>query len=71
MTFTIIATVWGHTMAYIGVKGIQYVAKVSLYLNLIPLLMIMMVFFQTAAGIEKYPVTDPQSIWPSRPSSPA
>ena len=54
LPFAIIAVIWGFAMAYIGVKGIQYVAKVSLYLNLIPFLMILVVFFQTAGGISKY-----------------
>jgi cytosine permease len=46
-------------MAYIGVKGIQYVARVSLFLNAIPLLMILFVFAQTASGIGKYvPASD-------------
>ncbi len=47
-------------MGYIGVKGIQYVAKASLYLNMIPFLMILIVFFKTAGGISKYTVPDPQ-----------
>jgi len=42
--------VWGLATAYIGVKGIQYVAKVSLYLNLIALLMVLVVFLRTSGG---------------------
>jgi cytosine permease len=34
MEFAIVAVLWGYIMAYIGVKGIQYVAKASLFLNL-------------------------------------
>jgi cytosine permease len=52
--FTIIASVWGLLMAYIGVKGIQYVAKVSLYLNLIAFLMVLFVFVKTSGGIAQY-----------------
>ncbi len=54
--FTIIAIIWGYTMAWIGAKGIQYVAKVSLYLNVISFLMILVVFFRTAGGIGSYTV---------------
>src|SRR5256886_9127704 len=36
LPFAIIAIVWGYLMAYIGIKGIQYVAKVSLILNINP-----------------------------------
>jgi cytosine permease len=43
-------------MAWIGAKGIQYVAKVSLLLNSIPLLMLLYVLFQTGGGISKYEV---------------
>jgi cytosine permease len=57
--FAGVAIVWGYVMAYIGVKGIQYVARVSLFLNAIPLLMILFVFAQTASGIGKYvPASD-------------
>jgi cytosine permease len=52
--FTVIATVWGLVMAYIGVKGIQYVARVSLYLNLIAFLMVLFVFVKTSGGISQY-----------------
>jgi cytosine permease len=57
--FTIIAIVWGYVMAYVGVKGIQYVAKVSLILNIIPLLMILFVFVKTLPGISRFTVTNP------------
>ena len=42
-------------------KGIQYVAKVSLILNIIPLLMILFVFVKTSPGISRYtaPHSDP------------
>jgi cytosine permease len=52
--FTVIAVVWGLVMAYIGVKGIQYVAKVSLYLNLVAFLMVLFVFIKTSGGIAHY-----------------
>ena len=52
--FIIAGIVWGYSMGWIGAKGIQYVAKVSLYLNFIPLLMLIIVLFQTAGGIGQY-----------------
>jgi cytosine permease len=54
--FVIVGILWGLTMAFVGAKGIQYVAKVSLYLNAIPLLMLIYVFFQTAGGVANYQV---------------
>jgi cytosine permease len=52
--FAVTGVVWGCLMAWVGAKGIQYVAKVSLLLNAIPLLMLAIVFFQTAGGIGQY-----------------
>jgi cytosine permease len=57
--FIVIGVIWGYAMAYIGVMGIQYVAKLSLYLNLIPFLMILLVFAKTAPGIPSYVPADP------------
>jgi cytosine permease len=59
IAFTIIAIFWGYVMAYVGVKGIQYVAKVSLILNVIPLLMILFVFVKTLPGLSRYKVAHP------------
>ena len=59
LPFTIIAVVWGLATAYIGVKGIQYVARISLYLNLIALLMVLVVFLRTSGGVTLYKVVEP------------
>jgi cytosine permease len=53
-TFTIVAVVWGYVMAYVGAKGIQYVAKVALYLNIVAFLMVLVVFAKTAGGVSQY-----------------
>lgn len=60
LVFALIAVAWGYTMAYVGVMGIQYVAKLSLFLNAIPFVMILFVFLQTKDGIAKHAV-DPAS----------
>jgi cytosine permease len=59
LPFILIGVIWGYVMAYIGVMGIQYVAKLSLLLNAIPLLMILIVFSKTAPGISQYVPPDP------------
>lgn len=59
LPFAVAAVLWGYTMAYVGVKGIRYVARFALYLNVIPLAMILFVFLRTAGGIEGHVVTDP------------
>jgi cytosine permease len=57
--FTIISIVWGYTMAYIGAKGIQYVASVSRYLNVISFLMVLTVFVKTMGGTGQHALTAP------------
>jgi cytosine permease len=52
--FIITGLAWGLALAWVGAKGIQYVAKVSLLLNAIPLIMLLIVLFQTAGGIGNY-----------------
>jgi len=54
--FIVAGVLWGLVMAWVGAKGIQYVARVSLLLNAIPLLMLLVVVFQTAGGIGHYQV---------------
>lgn len=54
--FIITGLLWGLVMAWVGAKGIQYVAKVSLLLNAIPLIMLLIVLAQTAGGIGQYQV---------------
>jgi cytosine permease len=54
--FTIIAVAWGYTMAYIGAKGIEYVSRVSLWLNGISALMVLFVFVKTMGGVSQHTV---------------
>ncbi len=60
LVFGAVAVAWGYSMAYIGVMGIQYVAKLSLFINAIPLVMILVVLLKTSGGISGHVVTDPQ-----------
>jgi cytosine permease len=57
--FILIAILWGYGLTYVGVKGIQYVGKFSLYLSGITLLMILFVFFRTAGGVGQFVPSDP------------
>jgi cytosine/uracil/thiamine/allantoin permease len=52
--FIITGALWGYAMAYIGVKGIKYVGRVALLLNFIPLVMLIVVFLETARGVSHY-----------------
>jgi cytosine permease len=58
LLFTVIAVVWGYATATVGAKGVQYVAKVSQILTIIPALMVLFVFFKTAGGISSFQPTD-------------
>jgi cytosine permease len=60
LLFAVVAILWGYTMAYVGVKGIRYVARLALFLNIIPFLMILVVFFQTQLGLELHRPSEPQ-----------
>lgn len=61
MPFIVTGVVWGYVMAWIGVMGIQYVAKVATFLNFIPLLMLVVVFAKTAPGITGHVPSEPDS----------
>jgi cytosine permease len=59
LLFTGVAIVWGYATGFVGAKGVQYVAKVSQILTVIPALMVLYVFVKTAGGISSFQVTDP------------
>ncbi|MFB3776714.1 MAG: cytosine permease [Bryobacteraceae bacterium] len=58
LPFALVAVVWAYGLTYIGVKGIRYVGRFSLYLNAITLLMILVVFFRTAGGLAEFTPSD-------------
>ena len=47
----VVASVWIILGAFVGVKGIQYVARVATFLPLIPLAILVILFVMTAGGI--------------------
>jgi cytosine permease len=56
MPFIITGVIWGLVLSFVGAKGIQYVAKIATFLNFIPLLMLLIVVFQTASGVSQFQV---------------
>ncbi|MCX6903277.1 MAG: cytosine permease [Verrucomicrobia bacterium] len=50
----VIMVVWGVLAAFVGLKGIQYVAKVATYLPLIPLAVLLVMYFKTASGVGSF-----------------
>ncbi len=54
LPFAVIAAVWSLALGFVGAKGIQYVGKFALYLNLVPLFMIVIVAAKTGASAFHY-----------------
>ncbi len=52
--FVAVGILWGLAFSFVGALGIQYVSKVATFLNFIPLLMLLVVFFQTAGSAGGY-----------------
>ncbi|MGE5611229.1 MAG: cytosine permease [Bacillota bacterium] len=50
----ILMVAWGVLAAFIGLKGIQYVAKVATYLPLIPIVTLIVLFFATVKGLGSF-----------------
>jgi cytosine permease len=46
-----IGVIWALVAAFVGLKGIHYVAKVATYLPLIPLVILLILLFKTVGGI--------------------
>jgi cytosine permease len=59
--FSIIVVVWVYSLGWIAIKGIHYVARVAKYLNWVPLIMIVVVFWANRGGISHYQVAQPHA----------
>ena len=61
--FTIVAIIWAAVAVFMAIKGIQYIGKVSTYLPIVPLVMILIVFFSNVGTAGKYtPAADGQPL---------
>jgi cytosine permease len=66
----IVATIFAVTGAFIGLKGIQYVARVATYLPLIPLIVLLILLAKTIGGVAEFTPgkiigeTNPQALAP-------
>jgi cytosine permease len=56
--FIVVAILWGLAAAFVGVKGIQYVAKVATLLPIVPLIMILIVFFTNVGSVGDFHVAE-------------
>ena len=50
----VVMVIWALGAAFIALKGIQYVAKVSTYLPLIPVVILLILLFKTIGGIGEF-----------------
>ncbi|MFV1965768.1 MAG: hypothetical protein ACC628_10125 [Pirellulaceae bacterium] len=50
----VVVTLWAIAAAFMGLKGIQYVAKVATFLPLIPLAILLILFFGTVGGLGNF-----------------
>ncbi len=59
--FVAIALVWAYGLAWVAIKGISYMARIAQFLNWVPLLMIIIVFWANKDGVANYrpPQNDP------------
>jgi cytosine permease len=53
-SFPVLCIIWGVAAAFVGLKGIQYVARVATYLPLIPIVVLLMMFFSTGLSASGY-----------------
>lgn len=61
--FVIVAIIWAVLAVFVALKGIQYLGKVSTFLPIVPLIMILIVFFTNVGSAGKYtPAQDGQPI---------
>jgi len=54
IAFTIVAVLWAMAAIFIALKGIQYLGKVSTFLPIVPLIMILIVFFTNVGSAGDY-----------------
>jgi cytosine permease len=54
IAFSVIALLWIYSLAWVAIRGIQHVARVAKFLNWVPLVMIVIVFWVNRVGIGHY-----------------
>jgi purine-cytosine permease-like protein len=52
--YILTAIIWAYTIAFVASMGIRYVARVAVFANIIPLIMIFVVFVKSSTGFSHY-----------------
>ena len=55
--FSVIVVVWVYSLGWIAIKGIHHVGRAAKFLNWIPLIMMLIVFWANKDGIAQYQVS--------------
>ncbi len=50
----VVSAIWAIAAAFMGLKGIQYVARVASFLPMVPLAILLILFFCTVGGVAKF-----------------
>lgn len=66
-SFLFIATgfIWGYIFAFLGMKGIEYVAKVSQFFPIVPLLMLIYAAFALSGGLGQFDLSKFEGMTPN------
>lgn len=61
LLYSVLVIAWVYGLGWVAIKGIQYISRVAKYLNWVPFLMILTVFWANRSGIPQYhaPHSDP------------
>ena len=51
---SVIVVVWIYSLGWVAIKGIHYVGRVAKFMNWVPLIMILIVFYANRGGIANY-----------------
>jgi cytosine permease len=54
IVFSVIVLLWLYSLAWVAIRGIEHVARVAKFLNWVPLVMIVIVFWVNRVGIAHY-----------------
>jgi cytosine permease len=57
--FSVLVIVWIYSLGWVAIKGIHYVGHVAKFMNWIPLIMILIVFWANRSGVAQYQVRHP------------
>lgn len=60
--FSLIVVVWIYSLGWVAVKGVHYVGKAAKFINWIPLIMLLIVFWANKGGISNYAIPHKDSV---------